>query len=112
MSANRIEKLGERQQPQRLERAAFDRQRRENRLEIVGRVQRERRVGVQILDAFGRGASSWATRCGSVCGSSSARRAAPSGVSANPRTTLDDLIPFQCAKVHLVCIVLRSSRDG
>ena len=51
---DRIEKLGEGEQPQRLERAAFDGQRRQHGLEVVGRVQRERGVRVEILDAFGR----------------------------------------------------------
>ena len=52
--SERIEELGEGQQSKRLERAAFDRQRGQHRFEIVGRLQRECRVGVQVLDAFGR----------------------------------------------------------
>ncbi len=50
----RIEKLRECQQPQRVERAPLDRKRRQHRVEIRGRIQRERGVGVEILDAFGR----------------------------------------------------------
>ena len=50
----RIEKLRECQQPQRVERAPLDRKRRQHRVEIRGRIQRERGVGLEVLDAFGR----------------------------------------------------------
>ena len=51
----RIEKLRKCEQPQRLERAALDRQRRQHRFEVCWRVQRERGIRVEILHAFGRG---------------------------------------------------------
>ena len=52
---HRVEKFGECQQPQRLERAAFHGKRRDNRVQVVGCLQRKRRIGIEILDAFGGG---------------------------------------------------------
>ncbi len=94
---DRIEKFRKREQPGRLQRAAFDRQRREHGFEILRGVQRELRVRVEIFDGFGRGRHELRhavriglrLKLGQTCRTKGRQREAA--------YDLDDAIPLECA---------------
>ncbi len=99
-----IEKVRECDQSQRLQRPAFDRHRRENRLQIVRRLERETGVAVQVLDAFRRGAQQFAD-AKRVCLRLQLRQLRRSQRrDREPPDQIDDLVEFkstQCAWVHV-----------
>ena len=96
--ADGIKEIGEGDEAQRLERAPLDGHRRQNRRQIVGRLQRKPRIAVEVLDPFGGGRQqlAHAMRIGVRLELRQARRA-----ERRQRKTsdeIDDLIPFEGAE--------------